>query len=99
MSVHTANSQFHFELPSLSYVDAKWEEPSLRAPADSGFPGRNNGLAGWLARRFDAFRAWRRDRQAALELAMMSDRELRDIGLTRSDMYRVFRTELNADLR
>ena len=30
MSAQIANSQFTFKLPSLSYIDAEWEEPTLR---------------------------------------------------------------------
>jgi uncharacterized protein YjiS (DUF1127 family) len=38
------------------------------------------------------------DRQAAVELAQMSDRELLDIGLTRADAGRVFAAGYNEDL-
>ncbi len=48
------------------------------------------GLA-WLA---DTIEAWR-DRRAAYErLRMMSDRELADIGLTRSEITRVFEPDV-----
>jgi uncharacterized protein YjiS (DUF1127 family) len=97
MSVQTADSQFSFKLPSLSYIDAGWEEPELRAPAAA--PGRTQGLVAWLSARAAAFQAWRRDRQAAAELAAMSNRELMDIGLTRSDLSRVFDPACNDDLR
>jgi uncharacterized protein YjiS (DUF1127 family) len=99
MNAHTANSQFKFELPSLSYIDAKWEEPNLRAPADADIPTRKNGLAGWFARRIAAYRAWQQDQRAVTELGMMSDHELMDIGISRSDLNRVFDPEFNEDLR
>lgn len=95
MSAHTGNSQFSFQLPSLSYIDAKWEEPSLR---EAPRVVRKGGLAAWLSRQFAAFAAWRLDRQAAVELAQMSDRELLDIGLTRADAGRVFAAGYNEDL-
>jgi uncharacterized protein YjiS (DUF1127 family) len=98
MSVHTAESQFTIELPSMSYIDAKWEEPSLRAAAEPT-PVRKGGLAAWLSHRIAAFVAWRRDSQAASELAAMSDRELMDIGLGRADVVRVFNPAYNEDLR
>ncbi|MFL5257278.1 MAG: DUF1127 domain-containing protein [Rhodopila sp.] len=97
MSVQTADSQFSFKLPSLSYVDAKWEEPELLAP--TAVPPRKTGLAAWLAARVATFQAWRRDREAAAELAAMSNHELMDIGLSRSDLSRVFDPAFNEDLR
>ena len=98
MSVHTAESQFTFELPSMSYIDAKWEEPNLRVAAEPT-PVRKGGLAAWLSHQIAAFVAWRRDSQAANELAAMSDRELMDIGLGRADVVRVFHPAYNEDLR
>ena len=97
MSAHTADSQFSFELPSLSYIDAKWEEPNLRAGAPQAV--RKAGLAAWLSRRVAGFIAWYRDSEAALELSAMSDRELMDIGMSRSDLSRVFQSDHNQDLR
>ena len=99
MSVHTAESQFTFELPSMSYIDARWEEPSLRVDVSAPKPVHKGGLAAWLSYQVAAFVAWRRDNQAANELAAMSDRELMDIGLGRADMARVFQPAYNEDLR
>jgi len=99
MSVHTAESQFTFELPSMSYIDARWEEPSLRPDATAPSAVRQGGLAAWLSRQVASFVAWRRDGQAAAELSAMSDRELMDIGLGRADMARVFQPAYNEDLR
>jgi uncharacterized protein YjiS (DUF1127 family) len=96
MSAHTAGS---FKLPSLSYIDAKWEEPNLRAPAAAPVRARQSGLAAWLASRIEAYRKWRRDSEAAAELAAMSNYELMDIGLTRSDIDRVFDPVFNQDLQ
>jgi uncharacterized protein YjiS (DUF1127 family) len=98
MSAQTADSQFSFKLPSLSYIDAKWEEPNLRTLPGAQQPARKAGVNAWLARRADAFAAWLRKREAALALSAMSDRELADIGLTRSDLFRVFDSNLNQDL-
>ncbi|HET6605511.1 MAG TPA: DUF1127 domain-containing protein [Rhodopila sp.] len=97
MSAHLANSNFSHRLPSLSYIDAKWEEPELRQQAA---PSRvRGGFGAWLAAHFTGFRTWFLENEAASELAAMSDRELHDIGLTRSDLNRVFDPELNQDLR
>jgi uncharacterized protein YjiS (DUF1127 family) len=99
MSVRTADSQFHFELPSLSYIDASWEGLDHQAPAETSGASPKNGLAAWLARQVDAFRTWHRAIRATSELAMMSDRQLMDIGICRSDLGRVFDSEYNKDLR
>lgn len=99
MSVHTANPKFSFELPSMSYIDARWEEPNLRTPPVPPRVVRKRGLAAWLSHRLAAFLAWRQDSQSAAELSSMSDHELMDIGLTRADITRVFDKNLNADLQ
>ncbi len=99
MSVQTADSKLSFHLPSLSYIDAKWEEPNLHTPSAATQAPRKPGLAAWLSRQFAGVVAWRRDSQAAAELASMSDRELIDIGLNRSDLSRVFDPAFNQDLR
>ena len=97
MSVHTADSQFSFQLPSLSYIDAKWEEPNLRTTAPQTV--RKGGLAAWLSRQVAAFIMWRRNSEAMSELASMSDRELMDIGMNRGDLARAFDPACNEDLR
>ena len=97
MSAQTANSQFPFQLPTLSYIDAKWEEPELRAP-DCRAARQGLGLRAWLSRQFAGLAAWRRDSQALAELSSMSDHELMDIGLNRGDLPRVFQRPFNDDL-
>lgn len=92
MSAPIAKSQFAFELPNLTYIDASREEPNLRVVAR---PGKPHGLSAWIA----AFRAWRERHAAMNELEMMSDRELADIGLNRADVHRVFDDAYNEDLR
>jgi uncharacterized protein YjiS (DUF1127 family) len=93
MSAHLADSNFSHRLPSLSYVDAKWEEPNLRQEAVAA--PRKGVVATLLAN----VQAWFRANEAMNELGAMSDRELHDIGLTRSDLMRVFDHELSQDLR
>ena len=83
----------------MSYIDAKWEEPNLRAPVPTPNATRRSGLAAWLSRRIAGFVSWRRDTQAATELSQMSDHELSDIGLSRADIGRVFNPDFNADLQ
>ena len=98
MSVRTANSEFSFHLPKLSYIDAKWEEPDLWAHAEAARPARKTDLFNWLSRRMQAIAAWRRDRRAIAELAAMSDYELKDIGVSRSDLLRAFDPAWSRDL-
>ena len=75
MSANMADSRFSFELPSLSYIDAKWEEPSLRAPAPQARPVRRGGVASWLSRQAAAFFAWRREQEAAADLGRIVESE------------------------
>ncbi len=98
MSAHIAKSQFSFELPSLSYIDARWEEPSLREAVAAPKVVGSTGIAAWVSRQVAALVAWRRNNEAAAELRTMSDRELADIGLCRSDLSRVFQPGFSQDL-
>lgn len=98
MSAQTADSQFTFKLPSLSYIDAKWEEPDLRVACGLRQGPDQGRLAGWWSRQVAAFVAWRRNNEAARELSAMSDRQLADIGLSQSDLKRVFDDAYNQDL-
>lgn len=96
MSAHLADSQLNHRLPSLSYIDAKWEEPELRQSAHAA-PRRT--LTAWLAAQWNGIQTWFRDNESYGELTVMSDRELHDMGLTRSDLDRVFDSDFNQDLR
>lgn len=96
MSAPTANSQFSFELPNLSYVDARWEEPSLRS-VRRPVPQRR-GFGVFLADCIAAVIAWRRQQVALAELETMTNHELLDIGLTRADLRRLFDPAHNRDL-
>ncbi|HUB12472.1 MAG TPA: DUF1127 domain-containing protein [Acetobacteraceae bacterium] len=92
MSAPIAKSQFTFELPNLTYVDASQEEANFRLPVSAEKP---HGFRALVA----AFHAWREKQAAIAELELMTDRELMDIGLTRSDVHRVFNDNFNGDLR
>ena len=91
MSSPITKRQFAFQLPLLSYVDAHQEEREL---GTQGQPGKSRGIHALIA----AFKTWREKRADMAALSMMSDRELKDIGLTRSDLERVFDSSLNMDL-
>jgi uncharacterized protein YjiS (DUF1127 family) len=96
MNARTADSQSSFHLPSLSYIDTRWEEPRPRSASSAPAMVRKDGIVAWLWRRFIA---WHRDNQAAAALSAMTDYELKDIGLSRGDLPRVFQPEFNEDLR
>jgi uncharacterized protein YjiS (DUF1127 family) len=91
MSSPTAKSQLAFQRPLLSYVGAHQEEPELGTPVQ---PRKSRGILALIA----AFKAWREKRTAMAELSIMTDLQLADIGLTRSDLGRVFDSRLNMDL-
>jgi uncharacterized protein YjiS (DUF1127 family) len=88
-------SQLAFELPSLSYIDTRWEEPEVQPVV---LPVRKHGFASWIAGNVAAYRSWRDNARALAELSGMSDRELFDVGLTRGDLRRVFDDRVNQDL-
>jgi len=88
-------SQMAFELPRLSYIDTRWEEPAVQPIAE---PARDHGFASWIAARVEAYRTWRANARAFVELNNMTDRELFDVGLNRGDVERVFDGRFNQDL-
>ena len=96
MSAPLTKSQMAFDLPKLSYIDTRWEEPAVQPEVR---PAPRPGFASWLAGRVQAFRAWRSHGRALAELSRMSDRELFDVGLNRGDFDRIFDNRFNQDLR
>ncbi len=96
MSAPLTKSQMAFELPRLSYIDTRWEEPVARPAAE---PAHKHGFASWIATRVGAYQTWRGNSRALAELNMMSDRELYDLGLNRGDFDRIFDDRFNQDLR
>ena len=91
MSAPLTKSQMAFELPHLSYIDTRWEEPAAQPAVE---PVRERGFASWVA----AFRTWRENARARAELNNMTDRELFDVGLNRGDLDRMFDDRFNRDL-
>jgi uncharacterized protein YjiS (DUF1127 family) len=95
MSAPLTKDQMAFELPRLSYIDTRWEEPAVQPIP---LPAREHGFASWIAARVDAFRTSRANARALAELSKMTDRELFDVGLNRGDFDRIFDRRYNADL-
>jgi uncharacterized protein YjiS (DUF1127 family) len=98
MSAPMTKSQMAFELPRLSYIDTRWEEPDVQHVEPAPRPARHNGFASWMAARVAAYQNWRANARALTELNNMSDRELFDLGLNRGDVDRIFDDRFNQDL-
>ena len=85
MSTHIANDRMTFSLGNLSYIDASYDEQLPVPPA----PRKRSIFTRW--------REWHQRRQVAAELGLMTDRELADMGLSRTDVSRVFDPGFDAD--
>ncbi len=85
MTAPITKDQLAFSLGNLSYIDASYDEQPTAQPA-----AQTHSVFAWL-------RQWRQRRLVMAELALMSDRELADIGLSRSDLSRVFDPAFAAD--
>ena len=88
MNALTNKDQFTFSLGTASYIDHSYNEYDEPAAAVVKTP--EHGIGHWLRSAAAAFTAWRRRQAVLQEMAMMTDRELADIGLSRSDLGRVF---------
>ena len=82
-----------FSLGELSYIDPSFNDDAIGPLAAV----KEHRVAIWFARQFARIGEWQRRRAVMQELAMMSDRELSDIGLSRSDFARVFDPAFAAD--
>ena len=88
MNAPVAKDQFEFTLGNVSYIDSTFEDaPAL--PVEE--PRR--GVRQWIADRVTAVVEWRHRQEVMREMELMTDHELADIGLTRSDLQRVFDPE------
>ena len=95
MSAPMTKGQMAFELPRLSYIDTRWEEPEVQ-------PARERGFGAWVAARVAACPELARARTVHARVtelnAMTFDRELFDVGLNRGDLNRIFDDRFNQDL-
>jgi uncharacterized protein YjiS (DUF1127 family) len=88
MNALTNKDQFTFSLGNASYIDHSYNE--YDEPAATVVKTPAHGIGHWLRSAAAAFTAWRRRPAVLQEMAMMTDRELADIGLSRSDLGRIF---------
>ena len=85
MNAPVAKDQFEFSLGNLSYIGPRYEEPqATRVNRPSG------GAKSWFSRFVSAVAEWHQRQAVLQEMQSMTDRELSDIGLSRSDLPRVF---------
>jgi uncharacterized protein YjiS (DUF1127 family) len=86
MNAPMTRDQLGFSLGKLTYIDSNYDSgPILSFVALS----HKQRAAGWWRRLVVNCTEWRRRRAAIREMTMMTDRELSDIGLSRSDIARV----------
>ena len=86
MDAPIANDQFGYSLGNLTYVNAGYDSEAI--PSIVG--ARADGVGGWFSRLLTKTVEWRRRRAVMREMALMTDHELSDIGLSRVDVARVF---------
>ena len=92
MTAQITKDQFNYSLGNASYVDYSVDEPPARV-----FEVPTLGIGGFLRRMVAAVADWRRRQAVIREMEMLTDRDLADIGLTRSDLPRVFDPEFATD--
>jgi uncharacterized protein YjiS (DUF1127 family) len=92
MSAPLTKEQLAFSLGNQTYISPLYEEtgtPSVKP--------ENRGVIAFFDGIFAKYAEWRRRRRVVEEMTMMTHRELSDIGLTRSDLSRVFDPQFAAD--
>lgn len=97
MNARVAKEEMALLLPgALNYSPASSD--GARRAALARQAARSGGLSALLRRAVSAFESVRERRQVMAELSALSERELNDVGLTRSDLGRVFDPEFAAKL-
>lgn len=86
MSAPIAKTELTFKLPGMLSYHSTWDDADYE-PAQPA--GRHGLMARMVAGVCARAAAWNARRQAVEELSGMTDRELADIGLSRSDIPRV----------
>ena len=90
MNAYSSKDDLDFSLGNVSYIGPAYED----APTASVKP---HGFRDWLATFWVAILEWRQHQAVLQEMRLMTDRELADVGLTRSDLVRVFDPAFAAD--
>jgi uncharacterized protein YjiS (DUF1127 family) len=93
MNAPIAKDQFGFSLGSLTYIDSTYDSDAPR----SIVAVQKHAVREWLGRLLATVTEWQRRHAVMQEMAMMTDHELSDIGLSRADLARVFDPTFAAD--
>jgi uncharacterized protein YjiS (DUF1127 family) len=86
MNAPTVDDQFGFSLGDLTYIDSTYDDEA----ASTIVRVHTHRFAHWFSRLLPNVAEWQRRRAVMQEMAMMTDRELSDIGLSRADIARIF---------
>ena len=86
MNAPITKDQLGFSLGELTYIGPDFDD----GPASAAVRRQTRGLGAWIGWLIGKFAEWHRRRVVMAELAMLTDRELADIGLSRYDLQRVF---------
>jgi len=92
MNAPIAKDQLTFSLGNLSYIDRSYDDAPVAV-----VEAHRHGFGEWIAGRLSSLADWRHRRAVIAEMALMTDHELADIGLSRSDLPRVFDPAFAAD--
>jgi uncharacterized protein YjiS (DUF1127 family) len=92
MNAPVTQDQFEYSLGNQSYIGPSYEEPQVARVNAAGGAAKS-----WFGRFVTALAEWRQRQAVLQEMQTMSDRELSDIGLARSDLVRVFDAKFAAD--
>ncbi len=86
MNAPIARDQLTFSLGELSYIGPAYDEEATVSVEVE----RKQQERGLFRRLVAILAEWRRRRAVMQEMAMMTDRELADIGLSRADLRHIF---------
>lgn len=93
MNTPIAKDQFGFSLGNLTYINSAYDDDAPGSIAAA----QKHAVREWVSRLLIRIAEWQRRRAVMQEMAMMTDHELSDIGLSRADLARVFDPAFAAD--
>lgn len=94
MSAPINKYEFDFKLPPMSSYHSTWDDADYEPAQSSPREGRLHHL---MAAPWRVITELARRHRAMNELARLGDRELSDLGITRSDIPRIFDADFAAE--